>query len=174
MAFRQVELTEEELQQSGKRYEKFDAIGDNPRGVLVKVETRTKTFDPAEGPKTFDAYTFYGPKRGDPKAPLMFEISPLPFDLDRKMKKAMKPESEGGLGLTPGMGHFVDMKFVSTLAPSGGATPNANPMKVITLNVDTEFKPQKPLPADVVWAKGKAPMGGSQSASNAADDDIPF
>lgn len=179
MAFRQVELTEEELQQSGKRYEKFDAVGDNPRGVLVKIVPTTKTFKAEEGPKTFDTYHFYGPKRGDAKAPLHFEIGPLPFDLERKMKKALRPVSEGGFGLQPGVGHFVDMKFTGTLAIEG----QSNPMKVIALAVDTEFKPQKPLPADVLWAKGKAQTrtsGGTQAGGSsappppAADDDIPF
>jgi hypothetical protein len=172
MAFRQVELTEEEMQQSGKRYEKFDAIGDTVTGVLVKKESVTKTFKVEEGPKTFDAYHFYGPKRGDAKAPLHFEISPLPYDLDRKMKKAMRPVAEGGMGLEPGKGHLVQMKFSSTLLIEG----QANPMKVITLAVDTEFKPQKPLPADVVWAKDKRqtsapPPAGAQPDY---DDDIPF
>jgi hypothetical protein len=173
MAFRTVELTEEELQQSGKRYEKFDAVGDRHRGVLVRIVSQTKTFNAAEGPKTFDAYIFYGPKRGDAKAPLMFEISPLPTNLEQKMKKALRPVSEGGFGLAPGKGHFMDMNFTGTRAIEG----QANPMKIINLDVDTEFKPQKPLPAEVVWAQGKTPPASSGSGASARpppDDDIPF
>lgn len=171
MAFRQVELSEEEIQQSGKRFEKFEAIGDTVTGVLVKRENVTKTFKAEEGPKTFDAYTFYGPKRGDSKAPLMFEISPLPFDLERKMKKALRPVADGGMGLKPGKGHLVQMKFSSTQD-----TGQASPMKVFTLAVDTEFKPQKPLPADVVWAvkSGSTSSAGAAQSKPPPDDDIPF
>ena len=168
MAMRVVELTEEELKQSGKRYEKFTAVGDRHRGVLVKIESTTKTFKVEEGPKTFDVYTFYGPKSGDANAPLMFEISPLPFDLERKVKKARRPVSEGGEGLEPGKGHFLDMAYTGN-TPDGG-------MKLFKLGVDTAFTSQKPLPAEVVWAvkaTSAAPQNGGQTKPP-PDDDIPF
>jgi hypothetical protein len=166
MAFREVTLTEEEQKAGQKRFEKFNAIGDTITGVLVRITPTTKTFKVEEGPKTFDTYAFWGPKKGDPKAPADFEISPLPYDLERKIKKAMRPVSEDGMGLVPGMGHLVQMKFDSTL-PTG----QDSPMYVFKVHVDTEFKPQKELPSHVTWAK----RGSPPPQHAAADlDDIPF
>lgn len=173
MAFKEVTLTPEEEKAGQKRFENFNAIGDVVTGVLVQVRSVTKTFDPREGPKTFDAYSFYGPKRGDANAPLNFEISPLPYDLERKIKKAMRPIAEGGFGLQEGMCHLVQMKFTGTKAIEG----QTNPMKIISLAVDTDFKPQKPLPSDVIWAKAKPAQVTPVETPPPApvdDDDIPF
>jgi hypothetical protein len=65
------------------------------------------------------------------------------------------------------MGHLVKMSFTSTIPIEG----RSDPMKVFTVAVDTDFKPQNPLPASVTWAKSKA---GSGAPPPPADDDIPF
>lgn len=52
MAFREVELTEEERAAMGTRYKKFEAIGDRIAGLFVSVQDRQGKF----GPET--VYTF--------------------------------------------------------------------------------------------------------------------
>lgn len=161
MAFREVVLTEEEQKSGGgRKFKKFDAIGDKHIGLLVKIESQTKTFRAEEGPKTFDVYTFWNRTDGE------FEVTP-PTDLDKKLKKARRPESEGGYGLTPGAGHLVLMAFNSTL-PIEGRT---DPMKIFALRVDTapEAKILAGVPDSVLHAK-KA--GGTYGGG--AEDDIPF
>lgn len=166
MAFREVVLTEEEQKGGGRPYKKLEAIGDSAVGFLVAVETQTKTFRIEEGPKTFKAYVLWG--RLDGKV-CEFEVTGS-YDLDRKMAKALKPfdgSPDGGLGLQEGMGHLVRMKFSSTLN-----TGQTSPMKMFIVAADTEFKPERPLPASVTWAKQAAPRDADRKPP--ADDDIPF
>lgn len=154
MAFKEVVLTEEE-QKGGAKFKKFEAVGDTIIAVLVRVEQVTKTFNASEGPKTFTKYLFYSKNDGE------FEVSPAPTDLERKLKKAMRAESDGGEGLEPGMGHLVKMKFTGTQD-----TGQTSPMKLTSVAVDKDFKPLTPLPASVVWAK--------QKTGSSYTDDIPF
>lgn len=161
MAFREVVLTEEEQKGGGRPYKKLEAIGDSAAGFLVRKERQSKTFDGVA--KTLTAWVLYG-KNGETVQE--FEITST-YDLDRKMDKAMKSAADGGLGLQEGMGHLVKMKFTSTLD-----TGQTSPMKVFTVAADTEFKPERPLPASVTWAKQAAPHGADRKPP--PDDDIPF
>lgn len=129
MAFQKVELSEEERKGSGRAFKKFNTIGDTYTGVLQAVERQTANFN--DGPKTVDVYVFWNKRDGE------FEITP-PTDLAKKLKKAMRPVAEGGMGLTPGKGHLVQMKFASTLN-----TGKASPMAVIDVAVDTRFTPPR-------------------------------
>lgn len=167
MAFKEVQLSEEEQKSGLRKFRKFDAIGDKHVGLLVKVEQQTKTFKAEEGPKTFAVYVFWDAVEGE------FEITP-PTDLDKKLKKAMRPGSEGGLDLVPGRGHVVAMKYDSTLAISG----RSDPMKLFKLLVDTAPTPtflrQNKMgdpPPSVLHALGGGATG--QKAPD-EDDDIPF
>ncbi len=162
MAFREVTLTEEEQKGGGRQWKKFDAIGDTALGFLVKKENSTANY--SDGPKQVTKWIFYGKLAGRP-SPEEFEITPT-TDLEKKLKKAERVPEAGGFGLAEGLGHLVKMSFMSTIPIEG----RSDPMKVFTVAVDTDFKPQNPLPASVVWAK----KAGSAAPTPAADDDIPF
>lgn len=153
MAFREVVLTDEEMKSGGRKFKKFDAIGDRHIGILLAVERTTKTFRPEEGAKTFNTYVFWNKVDGE------FEISPAPTDLDKRLTKAMRPGSEGGQGLAPAKNHLVRMAFVSTTD-----TGQSSPMKVFKLEVDTEFVP----PA------GSMPPKSGQRPTPSLDEDVPF
>lgn len=162
MAWKTIELTEEEQKAGGGRpFKKFTAIGDDALGFYVKKEKQTANYK--DGPKEEMVYVFYGQiaDQDGVKTTREFEVTP-PQDLRKKLEKA-----EREAGLAPGMGHLVKMRFSSTLEIPG----RTDPMKLFTTAVDTDFKPQQPLPASVTWAKSaeKRPQhaGGS-------DDDIPF
>jgi hypothetical protein len=170
MAWKKVELTEEEKKAgSGRPFKKFEAVGASALGFFVKTEPQTKTFNPAEGPKAITAYIFYGEvvSQDGVKTTREYEVTP-PYDLERQLKKAMRAESEGGYGLTAGMGHLVKMKRTGSQD-----TGQASPMGLFELAVDIEFKPAKPLPASVVWAKSSA-SNPPPPMSAQDDDDIPF
>lgn len=184
MAFKEVKLTEEEAKGgNGRKFKKFEAIGDKYTGVLLGTETETKTFNAAEGPKTVTTYIFWGGKDGEA------EITP-PHNLKQALLKAMKPVSDGGMGLTPYSGDgkpwLVRMTFTSTQD-----TGQASPMKLFTVSVDDAPN----LPADAIRAipvLRAAPAKPSSSASQGGqrrapppddafgghppsdDDDIPF
>jgi hypothetical protein len=167
MAWKKVELTEEEKKAGGGRpFKKFSAVGDSALGFFVEIEEQSKTFNAAEGPKIVTAYIFYGEVVGQDgvKSTREFEIT-APYDLDRQLKKAMRPESEGGYGLVAGMGHLVKMKRTGSQD-----TGQASPMGLFEVAVDTEFVAKSPLPASVVWAKSRAPAPNAP----AGGDDIPF
>lgn len=164
MAFREVTLTEEEQKAGGGRpFKKFDAIGDKVLGFLVKKEKRTVNYK--DGAKEETIYILYGEHidQNQVKSTREFEITP-PQDLRKKLEKA-----EREFGLQEGMGHLIQAKFSSTLTIEG----RSDPMKIFTFACDTEFKPQKPLPASVTWAKSKA-GSAPPPPPPPADDDIPF
>lgn len=160
MAFREVVLTEEEQKGGGRPYKKLEAIGDSAVGFLVRKERQKKNFP--DGAKEITAWVLYG-KNGEMMQE--FEVTGT-YDLDRRMEKAMKSVDNGGLGLQGGMGHLVRMKFTSTLD-----TGQTSPMKLFTVAADIEFKPERPLPASVTWAK-QAAHGADRKPPS--DDDIPF
>lgn len=173
MAWKTIELTEEEQKAGGGRpFKKFNAIGDEALGFFVKTEKKTANYK--EGPKEEMIYIFYGQHadQNGVKTTREFEITP-PMDLKKKLEKAERPADgtpEGGVGLAPGMGHLVKMKFTSTKAIEG----REEPMKLFSIAVDTEFKPQNPLPASVTWAKHAKSAAANTAPPPAADDDIPF
>jgi len=157
MAFKRVELTEEEMKSGGGRqWKKFDAIGDSALGFLVKKEKATANYK--DGPKEITKWIFYGKLAGRP-TPEEFEISP-PTDLEQRLEKAEREQ-----GLLPGVGHLVKMSFTQT-RPIEGRT---DPKKIFTVEVDTEYKPANPLPASVMWAKSS-----SGTTKPPPEDDIPF
>lgn len=161
MAWKTIELTEEEQKAGGGRpFKKFNAIGDEALGFYVKKEKKTANYK--DGPKDEMIYIFFGrhTDQNGVRTTREFEITP-PTDLKKKLEKA-----EREAGLAPGMGHLVKMKFTSALAIEG----REEPMKLFEIAIDTEFKPQNPLPASVTWAKST----GAAAPKPAADDDIPF
>lgn len=161
MAFREVTLTEEEQKSGGGRpFKKFDAIGDKALGFLVRKERKTVNY--RDGSKEETIYVLYGEHidQNKVKSTREFEVTP-PQDLRKKLEKA-----EREFGLREGMGHLVQMKFTSTLKIEG----RDESMKIFSVACDTEYKPQKPLPASVVWAKSSA---GTERPPP-ADEDIPF
>ena len=160
MAWKTVELTEEEQKSGGGRpFKKFTAIGDTVLGFYVKKEKTTANYK--DGPKEETVYIIYGEHvdQNGVKSDREFEVTP-PQDLKKKLEKAERE------GLAPGMGHLIKAKFDTTLAIEG----RSDPMKLFTFAFDTEFVPKKPLPASVTWAKS----GGGAPRKPAADDDIPF
>lgn len=173
MAFREVTLTEEEQKAGGGRpFKKLAAIGDTALGFYVRKETKTVNY--SNGPKEETVYILYGQHTDQHgvASTREFEVT-APYDLKRKVDKAERPwkglKEDGslvdGLGLAPGMGHLLKFKFSSTKKIDG----RDEPMKIIDLNVDTEFKPQQPLPASVTWAKSR-----TNTAPPPPADDIPF
>jgi hypothetical protein len=158
MAFKKVELTEEEQKGSGgRKFKKFDAVGDKALALFVKTARETANY--ADGPKDVTKYIFWNRTDGE------FEVTP-PMDLEQKLKKAMRPESEKGFGLEAGKGHLVKMVFTHVQD-----IPNStNKKKVFDVEVDTA--------PDVAFHKGAPPevlhaRNGSTPASD-EDDDIPF
>lgn len=161
MAFKKIELTEEEMKSGGGRqWKKFEAIGDSALGFLVKTEKATANYK--EGPKEITKWIFYGKLAGRP-APEEFEVTP-PTDLEQRLEKAEREQ-----GLRAGLGHLVKMTFTQTRDIEG----RTDKKKIFTVEVDTEFKPQNPLPASVTWAKSK-PAEVMKFEKPAPDDDIPF
>lgn len=163
MAWKTVELTEEEQKSGGGRpFKKFNAIGDTVLGFYVKKEKTTANYK--DGPKEETVYIIYGEHvdQNGVKSDREFEVTP-PQDLKKKLEKA---EREGGLA--PGMGHLIKAKFASTLAIEG----RSDPMKLFALAFDTEFVPKKALPASVTWAKSAAKP--QKEHSKLLEDDIPF
>lgn len=159
MAFKKIELTEEEMKSgSGRQWKKFVAIGDSAVGFFVRKETATANYN--DGPKEITKWIFYGKLTGRP-SPEDFEITP-PSDLKQRLEKAEKEE-----GLLPGAGHLVKMTFAKSRVVEG----QTDPKKIFEVAVELEFKPQNPLPASVVWAKTAK---GSSSGSGSGDEDIPF
>lgn len=167
MAWKTVELTEEEQKAGGGRpFRKFNAIGDEILGFYVKKEKTTANY--SNGPKEEMVYIFWGQHTDQHgvKSDREFEVTP-PQDLKKKLEKAERSVSDGGLGLVAGFGHLVKMKFTSTKEIEG----RTEPMKICAVAVDTEFVPKKALPASVTWAKSAAkPTQNAQTD----EDDIPF
>lgn len=148
MAFKPVELTEEERKALGGKFWKPKAIGDKLLGFFVEYRRREHDFGDGHGPKTLHSYTFQN-KEGE----ITHDANP---DLHAKLQKAMKPVSAGGMGLEPGKRHACAMTYTHDVD-----TGQASKMKGFRLEVDTEFgksaaspKPPPPPPP--------------------ADDDIPF
>lgn len=161
MAFKKVELTEEEMKSGGRAFEKFDAIGDSQIGVYQFTERKEKEFP--DGKKTVTLHVFWRPanpakpdkKEGD------FEITGT-YHLDKSIEKAKKAPSDGGLGLDERAGHLVKMTWTSNRD-----TGQSSPMKVFDVQVDTDY-PTNP--------KAKLPPGFKSGAKNQPppDDDVPF
>lgn len=161
MAWKTVELTEEEQKAGGGRqWKKFEAIGDSAAGFFVKTEKTTANY--TDGPKEVTKWIFYGKLPGRPSAE-EFEIT-APTDLEKKLKKA-----ERELGMVAGVGHLVKMTFTSTRQIEG----RADPMKVFTVAVDVEFKTKEPLPASVTWFRNRGAEKSPRS-THVEEDDIPF
>ena len=158
MAFREVELSEEEKKGGGRKFKKFSAIGDAVLALFVRTEEDTVNY--SDGPKRVTKYIFWNRTDGE------FEVTP-DTDLAKKLKKAQRPESEGGFGMAEGLGHLVKAKFASTLD-----TGQASPMKVYSLAVDTSPDPKflTGTPSTVLFAK----QSSRPDARPAPDDDIPF
>ncbi|WP_144370034.1 hypothetical protein [Myxococcus stipitatus] len=167
---RTVELTEEEKKEGLIAFKKFEAIGDSAFGTYLGKETKTKTFRAEEGPKQITEYFFWNSKDGE------FSITP-PLDLERQLKKAMKPESEGGFGLKPFDGrhpHLCKMTH-NAVVPT-----NSSSMKLFKLGVDTSPE----IPAEIIakipvrsFAGTPAPAptsAGQTQRPPPPPDDIPF
>lgn len=162
MAFKKVELTEEEQKGSGgRKFQKFEAVGDKALALFVKTEKGTANY--ATGPKEVTKWVFWNRTEGE------FEVTPV-MDLEQKLKKAMRPENDGGFGLEAGKGHLVKMVFAHTQDVPN--QPNKQ-KKVFNLEVDTEPKPEfhKGAPSDVLFAMGN---GSAKNQPPPEDDDIPF
>lgn len=165
MAWKTIELTEEEQKAGGGRqWKKFEAIGDSALGFFVKKETATANY--SDGAKQVTKWIFYGKctDQHGVAANREFEITP-PMDLEKKLKKA-----EREMGLAEGLGHLVKMTFTSTLAIEG----RDDPKKIFTVAVDTDFKPQNPLPASVTWFRQRGAEKSPEKPPYNPDDDIPF
>lgn len=165
MAFKKVELDEEDMKSSGRAFEKFSAIGDKRSGVWLRTEKQTKTFNPAEGPKTVNVHILWWPggarvPGGEVRPAEDYEITGY-WGLDAAIEKAKKPESEGGLGLKDDAGHLVRLTYAKDLPTAKGAA------RMFTVEADTEY-PTNP--------KAKLPPGFKGGAKPAApdEDDIPF
>lgn len=169
MAFRQVELTEEELKAGGRKFKKFEAIGDKITAFFIGWETQEKDFKQGRGLETVEGLVFWSKQEGE------FEISPAPDSLKKSINKAMRAESDGGVGLKERAGHVVKMHFKATRD-----TGQTHPAKIIAIEVDTT----PAIPAGFVFPRGvkdAAPAStgsASRQQNNApppvADDDIPF
>lgn len=160
MAFKTVELDEDELKGgSGRKFKKFEKVGDKLLALFVKTEEGTANY--SDGVKKVTKYIFWNRTEGE------FEVT-APTDLDKKLKKAMKSESDGGFGLASGLGHLVKIAFASTL-PIDGRT---DPMKIFSVAVDTAPEAQfhTGAPAEVLFAKGGRPAKNTPPP----EEDIPF
>lgn len=161
MAFKKVELTEEEQRgNGGRKFVKFEAVGDKALALFVKTEKSVANY--VDGPKDVTKYIFWNRTDGE------FEVTPV-TDLEQKLKKAMRPESDEGFGLEAGKGHLVKMVFTHTQDVPN--QPNKQ-KKIFDVQVDTapDAAFHKGAPPEVLFAKT-----GSQ-AKNAPppEDDIPF
>lgn len=159
MAFKKVELTEEEQKGSGgRKFQKFDAPGDKALALFVRTEKGTANY--GDGPKDVTKYIFWNRTEGE------FEVTPS-MDLEQKLKKATRAEADGGFGLEAGKGHLVKMTFTHTQD-----IPNStNKKKIFDVQVDTAPDAQfhKGAPAEVLFAKA----GGAKNPPP-PDDDVPF
>lgn len=170
MAFRQVELTEEELKAGSRAFKKFDAIGDKITAFFVGWESQQKDFKDGKGLQSIDVLVFWSKQDGE------FEITP-PDSLTKSINKAMRAPEAGGVNLRERAGHVVRMAFKATRD-----TGKANPAKVIGIEVDTA----PAIPAGFVFPRGVkeaifADGGVTRRQNNAPpppepqdDDDIPF
>ena len=161
MAFRKVVLTESEQKGAGgRKFKKFEAVGD--KALALFVDTEEGTADYVDGPKKVTKYIFWNRTDGE------FEVTP-PMDLELKLKKAMKTEADGGFGLAPGPGHLVKMVFTHTQD-----IPNSTNKKKI-FDVEAETAPGAQFtagaPASVLHAKNTA---GGPRPPTPPEDDIPF
>jgi hypothetical protein len=168
MAFRQVELTEEELRAGSRAYKKFTAIGDKITAFFIGWETQEKDFKQGKGVESVDVLVFWNRQDGE------FEITP-PDSLTKAINKAMRAESDGGVSLRERAGHVVKMMFKATRD-----TGQPNPAKIIAIEVDTT----PTIPAGFVFPRGvkdAAPQWKEEGRQGvglppppASDDDIPF
>lgn len=162
MAFKKVELSEEEQKGSGgRKFQKFDAVGDKALALFVKTERGVANY--ADGPKDVTKYIFWNRTDGE------FEVTPV-MDLEQKLKKAMRPVEAEGFGMEAGKGHLVKMAFTHTQD-----VPNqpGKQKKIFDVQVDTtpDATFHKGAPPEVLFAKA-----GVQAKNQAppVDDDIPF
>lgn len=160
MAFKKVELSEEEQKGGGgKKFKKFDAVGDKMLALFVRTEQDTANYP--DGPKKVTKYIFYNRNDGE------FEVTPS-IDLEQKLKKAAKPTPDG-FGMEPGKGHLVKVVFTHVQD-----IPNSeNKKKIFSVEVDTTPDAQfhAGVPAEMLFAKA----GAAKSANPPPpDDDIPF
>jgi hypothetical protein len=155
MALRRVELTEEEMKQSGFRpFWKWNAIGDMHKGVFLRTEDTEKDF--GEGMKAVTLFIFRGRTENGEVAEI--EVTP-DSDLKQRLLKAMNPEAEGGIGLKGGANHLVTMTWMKN-APYTDRAGAPKFKKIYEVEVDTDPRAgQRPPPPP------KPPV---------ADDDIPF
>jgi hypothetical protein len=168
MAFREVVLTDEEMKSGGRKFKKFEAIGDKHFGFFIGFETQRKDFYDGKGERELELLVFWTRQDGE------FEITP-PDSLVKGIRKAMLPESQGGMGLRERAGHVVRMAFKSTKDVG-----KQNPMKLIGVEVDTSptLPPGFAFPPNVKASSPPARTSsgfdyGPPSGSN-RDDDIPF
>lgn len=155
MAFKKVELSDEEMKSGGRAFEKFSAIGDSHLGVYQFTEKQTKDFP--DGKKTITVHVMWRP--ANPAKPEQregdFEITGT-YHLDKCIEKARNE-----LGLKERAGHLVKMKW-----ESNRDTGQSSPMKVFDVQVDTDY-PQNPKATLPPGLKG----GANPPPPN---DDIPF
>lgn len=161
MAFKKVELDEEDLSSGGRAFERFNAIGENHLGVWLRTEQQTKTFRQGEPAKTVNIHVFWRPANpAKPDKPEgEFEITGS-WGMDKAIEKAKKAVNEGGLGLRDNAGHLVRLTYTKNLPTNNGDA------RLFTVEADTEY-PSNP--------KAKLPPGFKGGANAAPpDDDIPF
>lgn len=122
MAFKEVELTEEERASAGAKFFKFEAIGAKLTGRFVRTQPQTGQYAKAGAVD----YVF---RTKEPSGAIVEVVLNPPADLSLKLKKA---------ALTPG--RAVAMTYERDLDVG-----KESPMKIIKLLVDDT--PMKPAPA---------------------------
>jgi hypothetical protein len=156
MAFKSVELGDEDLKSNRRPYEKFIAIGDKHLGVWCRTEKQTKDFGRGKGPQDVNVHVFWRPAKGDQPAG-EFEITGS-WGLDAAVKKAKEQ-----LGLEDDAGHLVRFTYTHNIKGSNGGD-----IWAFKAEVDTDYpkNPQAKLPPGL--------KGGAKSQPPDEDDDIPF
>lgn len=143
MAFREITLTEEEMQ-GGGNYWKANAIGDKFGGLFLRTQESTGQFKRTE-------WIFRVKNADGTVSELNFSA---PTDADRKLKKAnLKP------------GHKVIVKYTSDLPMGEGKSP----MKIFSVMVDDSAPAlAAPKPAPVPAPKPPAPAPAADPLDDVA------
>lgn len=154
MAFKTVEVDEEDLKSNRRPYERFSAIGDKHLAVWCRTEKQTRDFGRGKGPQEVSIHIFWRPAKGDQPAG-EFEITGS-WGLDAAVRKAKEK-----LGLLDDAGHLVRFTYTHNIPGSNGGD-----IWAFKADVDTDYpnSPGAKLPPGVGTAKNTPPP----------DDDIPF
>lgn len=156
MAFKTVELDDEDLKSNRRPYEKFTAVGDKHLAVWCRTEKQTKDFGRGKGPQEVSIHVFWRPAKGEQPAG-EFEITGS-WGLDAAIKKAKEK-----LGLQDDAGHLIRLTFTHTSKGSNGGD-----IWMFKADVDTDYptNPQAKLPPGL--------KDGAKPSAPDEDDDIPF